>query len=467
MKAAHSYMVQLLCSSLLLLCFCFFTGSCRKFVTIPPPVNEVGSSSVFSNDGSAISAVAGIYSDMMVANLSFINGGFSVFNSLSADDIYNTSPNSTLDPFTNNDLLSTDFSVGGRLWTKGYEMIYDINACLEGLSRSSGISDSLKKQLRGEVLTARAICHFYLLQLFGDIPLVTTTDYRINAVMPRIPGTQVYEQIKNDLQEASLLLPTTYTSNERARPNKWAARALLARVFLYKGDWVNAENEANNVIQSGQYSIVTNLANVFLNNSNETIWQLVPVLSTTNTAEGNAFVPSSATVKPTYAITNGLLTVFETNDQRKINWTKTNTISGVPYVYPYKYKVRTITAGSARTEYNIVLRFAEQYLIRAEARAQQNNIDGSKNDINIIRSRAGLVATTANDQTSLLAAIAKERRTEYFAEMGHRWMDLKRTNKADAVIGALKSSWQTTDALYPIPFAEIRANPFLVQNPGY
>jgi hypothetical protein len=114
------------------------------------------------------------------------------------------------------------------------------------------------------------------------------------------------------------------------------------------------------------------------------------------------------------------------------------------------------------------LRLAEQYLIRGEARAHQNNVQGAQEDLNIIRSRAGLGATTANDESSLLAVIETERQVELFAEWGHRWFDLKRTGRADAVLSLEKApNWQSTDRLYPIPFEEIKINPSLTQNPGY
>ena len=116
----------------------------------------------------------------------------------------------------------------------------------------------------------------------------------------------------------------------------------------------------------------------------------------------------------------------------------------------------------------MVIRLAEIYLIRAEARAHQNNIAGAQSDINAIRGRAGLANTAAADQNSLLLAIEKERKLELFTEWGHRWFDLKRTNRSDAVLGPVKApGWQSTDALYPIPFTEIQNNRNVTQNPGY
>ena len=107
------------------------------------------------------------------------------------------------------------------------------------------------------------------------------------------------------------------------------------------------------------------------------------------------------------------------------------------------------------------------YLIRAEARAEQGNTAGAAADLNIVRQRAGLPPTTATDPAVLLAAILHERQIEFFAEWGHRWLDLKRTGAVTSVLSAEKSHWDVTDALYPIPANELTENPKLVQNPGY
>ncbi len=467
MKRIYASPLRLLRHFLLIIFCCCSAVACKKFVSIPPPAGEVTTPALFATEASARSAIAGLYSNMMVANLSFVNGGFTVYTGLSADEIYNSTTSATYDPFTGNNLLSTDFVVSSRFWTKGYELIYSTNACIEGLNRSSAIADSVKTKMLGELYFVRAYCHFNLLQVFGDIPLIVTTDYTVNAVLGRSRQEDVYLQIQDDLTKAVSLLPVTYASTDRARPNRWAAKALQARVHLYKKEWALAEAAASEIISAGTYSLPSSLASVFLTNSGETIWQLIPVLPTACTAEGNAFIPASATVRPSFVIANGLLNAFEPGDQRKTQWVKTNTVSGIPYAYPAKYKVASIAAGTAKTECNILFRLAEIYLIRSEARAMQSNFTGSRSDINVIRNRAGLGNTAAADQSALLAALEQERRVELFTEGGHRWFDLKRWGRTDAVLGTLKTGWQTTDALYPVPYADMQANPQLVQNPGY
>jgi hypothetical protein len=162
-----------------------------------------------------------------------------------------------------------------------------------------------------------------------------------------------------------------------------------------------------------------------------------------------------------------LLAAFEVNDKRRSNWIKSVIINGTEYHYPVKYRENTIA--TPRKEHNIVLRLAEQHLIRAEARAHLDQLPGAIDDINLVRNRAQLNNLhPALNASQCLAAIEQERRVEFFTEWGHRWLDLKRTNKATAVLAPVKNNnWQSTDQWYPIPFDEIRKNPNLQQNDGY
>lgn len=439
--------------------------SCKKFIQIDPPIDQITTETIFKDKETAVAAVNGLYSRMMDDNLYFLNGGISVLGGLSADEFSMTAPDIDLDPFYANSIPVTSSVIQSNLWRKAYTNIYQANLCLEGLAGSATLDNTTKTTLLGEMKVARALCYFYLVNLFGDVPLITTTNYEVNGSMGRTNGDAVYNQIIADLKEAKTSLGIAYPSSERVRPNKWVAAALLSRVYLYKKMWLEAEKEASDVIGSGTYTLVTPLANVFGNSSNETIWQLMPVLDLVNSAEGYAYIPvTTASRKPKYALTNSLLAAFETGDQRKVSWIGSKNVSGQITYYPFKYRVRT---GSPKTEYNIVLRLAEQYLIRAEAKAQQNRITEAVADLNIIRSRAGLATFTGTTVISLLSAIENERRVELFSEWGHRWLDVKRTGKADSVFSVSKPSWQSWAALYPIPQPELLLNRNLVQNPGY
>ncbi|GAA6765739.1 hypothetical protein AAFH68_16770 [Flavobacterium sp. CGRL1] len=115
-----------------------------------------------------------------------------------------------------------------------------------------------------------------------------------------------------------------------------------------------------------------------------------------------------------------------------------------------------------------MIRLAEMYLIRAEARARQGELSNSKEDLDKIRNTAGLSNTTAAAQEEILDAILRERRVEFFSEFGHRFLDLKRFGALDKALSSKKASWQTTDRLLPLPQRELNLNPNLEpQNTGY
>jgi hypothetical protein len=268
------------------------------------------------------------------------------------------------------------------------------------------------------------------------------------------------------LLEAQKLLFADYSfsGGEKVEPNKWAATALLARTYLYQKKWSQAEAQSGAIINSNLFSLPADLNSVFLMNSSEAIWQLMPVLPGFNTSEAQYLVITSNPTR--VSVSASTKNVFEVGDARSTSWLGTYTATnGNKYQYAYKYKING--RDLPLEEYYTVFRLAEQYLIRAEARAMQNNFTGAVEDLNMIRERAGLtpIDPTGLSQQQVLDRVEQERRAELFIEWGHRWFDLKRSGKIDAVLGAVKPDWQSKDALFPIPQSEINANPNLVQNP--
>ncbi|MES1181590.1 MAG: RagB/SusD family nutrient uptake outer membrane protein, partial [Flavobacterium sp.] len=446
---------------------------CKKFVDIDSPKTQLVSESVFKSDATATAAMLGIYSSLMNSNYSFINSQITIQGGLSSDELVDYSHEL---PYaeTYENSLSPDNSNVMVLWRDTFNYIYQSNAVIEGLTNNNNLTADTKSQLMGEAKFIRALCHFYLVNFFGDIPYIQSTDYKVNNTVSRLPASDVYKLIIADLKDSQTLLNEDYvdaqnnaynSDPERIRPNKAAATALLARVYLYTQDWANAEAQSNSVISNAAvYSLVPDLNEVFLKNSKEAIWQLMPVTPGINTPEGFQLILTAA---PGYfAISNDLLNSFEPDDNRKNDWIGQITDGTDTYYYPFKYKV--INSDNL-TEYYMVLRLAEQYLIRAEARCQLNDIAGAVGDVNVIRERAGLPDLPATlSQADCLAAIEKERRSEMFVEMGDRWLNLKRLNHADLVLQPLKSpNWQPTDVLYPVPQVQLIADVNMIQNPGY
>jgi len=440
--------------------------SCDSFVEVDVPKSQLAAPAVFEDYNTATAALTDIYSN--IRRKGILNGdGTGISSQLGCytDEIVSTEnvSNPTL-KFYSNSLLPTNSFVTDY-WNSAYNQIYAANSIIEGCSAGSKLTEAQKKQLQGEALFIRALIHFYLVNIFGDVPYITQTDYKENSIVSRVSTAQVYEKIISDLDSSIALLSSQYLQNQRVRPNALTAKALLARVYLYTKDYPDAANTASAVLNSQELYNLENINAVFLIGSKETIWQLQSGASGKNTSEGSFFIFTSG--PPQLVSLNSMLyNSFLSTDFRRSQWIKeVSDESGVWY-HPYKYKENYDTAVSK--EYSVVFRLAEQYLIRAEARAQQGDLIGAKEDLNKIRNRASLPDTPAVIQSEILDAILNERKFEFFTEYGHRFFDLKRNEKLDSVLGNVKPNWETTDRLFPIPQSELGANPNLKpQNPGY
>lgn len=482
--------------------FSLIGSGCKKVVDVDVPINRMTRQTLFSNDVTAIAVMNGIYASL--ANASNSVGGFlghSFWLGLAADElrILPGQTNTTLMAYYQNN-LNTDpiISTGADFWPTCYIHIYKFNDVIGGSEESSGLTPLVRQRLIGEAKFMRSYLFYYLVNLYGDVPLPLSTNYELNAVLPRTAKEQVYAQVINDLKEAIQLLPESFQdatllrpSSDRIRPTKWAAHALLARVYLYTGKNVEAELEATSVLNNSSLFSLQNLDNAFLRGSAEVIFQFQPTGSANfNTPEGYVFnLPATGPTTTTnvnnpFFLTSSLLNAFESGDLRRTKWINEVTPSSTTYFYPYKYKLGGAT--SPGTEFSTLLRVGEQYLIRAEARILQGGAKVAEGiaDLNMLRSRSrGEVTSVVPDplpalslamvQDSALQAVVRERRVELFAEQGHRWLDLKRWGKIDEVMSQESVDkgvvWNSFQQLFPIPQFDILRNPTLFgrQNPGY
>jgi hypothetical protein len=459
-------------------------SGCKKLVEVDAPVTSLNSANVYTTDATAISVLTGIYTNMSTAGLlggSSLNSFMDFIPELSGDEL------ALFSGETNSGLIACYQDIqtaqtNESFWTSGYSYLYTINAAIAGLNSTKSLTPAVQQQLLGEAKFLRALHYFYLTNLYGDVPLVLSPDYTVNAGLSRTPQAQVYEQIISDLTDAESLLSENYVdatllniTAQRVRPTKWAAMALLSRVYLYTGDYTDAKTRADTIINNSAAFQLVALDSVFYANSSEAIWQLQPVNEGWNTEAARLYIiPSTG---PSYNwpvyLSNELLDSFEMNDQRRVVWVDSVIVGSTAYYFPNKYQSATL--GNPVTEYEMVLRLGEQYLIRAEAQAEGagNGTSGAISDLDTIRQRAGLPPYAgATDKTSLLSAILHERQIELFTEWGHRWLDLKRTgaiNSVMSVVCPLKSpnSWQSYQQLYPILTTDITADQNLTQNPGY
>jgi hypothetical protein len=453
-------------------------------VQVDPPATDLINATVFQSDATAKAAIAGLYSQLSSAE-GFSGGSLSsmtYLGGLVSDELENHNLSPAYVEYSTNSVLPDNVILTSSLWTIPYAVIYKTNAVLEGLENSN-ITPELKTQIAGEAKFIRAFTHFYLANLFGGIPIVLTSDYRVNSTIKRASAEEVYQQITQDLIDAQKLLSPDYSfsNHERVRPNKFAATALLARVYLYLKDYAKAEEQATTVIDNTALYGLPVLSEVFVKNSNEAIWQL-------SRDDGNANDAITFTIVSTpdnAALRSDWVVSFDPGDQRRLNWIGTSIAGSSTYYYPTKYRE---TAPSPITEYSMVLRLAEQYLIRAEARINQpGKITDGITDLNMLRKRASLPSPDNLPPLPLelskedaMIALENERQFELFTEWGHRWLDLKRwpsrlspgdntLNRADDILQPLKPGWKKEWKLLPIPRVQILNDPGMAggQNPGY
>lgn len=419
------------------------------------PLDAIDATVALSDKNGIEKAVLGTYSSLQ--SLSYYGRTHVLFQDLVADNLIHPIDATSSDyaQVASNNILPDNGAIGG-MWNIMYDGINRANNIIEKVEEVKDMTREEKDQALAEMRFIRALNHFNLTNYFGDIPVRTKpTIGTADLTTPRTAKADVYTQIIADLLFAEQHLPTS--ASLKIRASKYAATALLARVFLYQGDNAKAKTKAGEVISNGGYTILPSYGSIFGGDgSAETIFEIdFNELDRNRIAEYN--FPRSLNGRREVAPAPGLIAAYEVGDQRK------NFSIAVNGLDSYSVKYDDLSTG---TDNVIVLRLADMYLIRAEAEAKLNgNISTIQQDVDRIRIRAGLSGTPAATYTALLNAIDKERRVE-FAFEGFRWFDLVRTGRAVDVLINVTNSNQT---LFPIPLDEIQTNkdPGMTQNPGY
>lgn len=437
-------------------------ASCKKWIEIPQSKNQVESPTVFADSLSANSALLGVYFTLGTASANALTTAKNL--SLYTDELFYTAT-ATAQQQYNLANVTPENTQNLATWVAYYNVIYQANAVIENLATSQTITANTVQRMQAEAKFLRAYCYFNLFYTYQQIPLLLGTNVNRNALAPPAAPTAIVNQIIADLLEAQSVLPSTYNGTGRVRANSYAAKALLARVYLYQKQWQNAITAVDALVNSNNYLPLPKPEDTFVATSKEAIWQCWNANGFV--ADATAVIPSTNTSVPAYILTSTFLQSFETKDLRKTKWVQTNTNNAITYYYPAKYKNRV--SNTTLPEYFTPLRMAEMLLIRAEALAQLNLVAQAVSDLNLVRARAGL-SEIAKDipQTTCVMLIEKERQIELFAELGHRYYDLKRWNALATVLLPIKPTFKSQAGLnFPIPNTELMYNKNLKQNEGY
>lgn len=447
--------------------------SCSEILEIDPPTDTLTEEEVYGNAANIKTAFTGLYSWHIHQNASYYQY-LDLYLPLMSDELKSDNT-SSYGIYYQNTYLPT-LSMMGNIWSTLYESIYQTNNFIEHVEATSLLGEETQKEYIAVAKWFRAYDYFLLSNLYGDVPLILKSSISEAKGVGRTKIAVINDQVTNDLLYAEQALANSEDTkkNVRTRLTTAAAQALLARHYLYTEQWQNAADVATKLIDGGVYSLEPDVNKVFLSSSKEVIfgfdmdgWQGTGTYQG-YTRHGILFIPTT-TKKVTYNLTDELANAItsDTLDAR-INWVDYLTISEKKVYYPYKYKNNT-NATASNYELQVFFRLAEQYLIRAEARAHLSDIEGALADINAIRSRAGVEPVEASTTAEVLTLVEEERRKELFIEgQGHRWFDLKRTSRADAVYSELDyKKWKSYKVLLPIPNMQILNNSNLTQNPGY
>lgn len=361
----------------------------------------------------------------------------------------------------------------GDTWRELYFAIQASNDVLENVPTINDPSLNAD-QIMGEAYFLRGMVFFYLTRYYGKIPLVTEASKSANQDfnVPRNEVEEVFEQIISDLTTAEDLLDAE--SQNRARASKGAARAMLAKVYLYRnapGDLELALTETEEVMADAQYQLVpgTDYASLYTvgeQNTSETIFEISyrPNTSVENQNLDRETVPFPNN-NPRMAPTEKIIEAFNQNPEDLRLPASLGEIDGRVYIKKYQNAPAEDVARGLQANNVIILRLADVVLMRAEILNELGRTSEAIPFLNQIRERAGLEPTTASSQDDVRLAIENERFLELAFE-GQRWFDLVRTGRAQEVIG--ERLFDPDRILWPVPGRDIDLNPNLLpQNPSY
>lgn len=430
--------------------------SCDSFLDVQPKASISDEQTIYDK-ASAETALRGVYNAL--ASSSYYGTSFQSIGYLSGDNIQWTGSQSQVQEFINHKVNAENSTVSSA-WIAIYAAVNRANQVISKVPAVTDptLTESLKNAIVGEAYFIRALAYFDLARTWGGVPLITkpTSTPSENSGIKRSTQAETYAQVLKDLDAAEPLLAETVNRYRATRKTVWA---LKSRYYLYQKDWAKAEEYASKVIADAvNYKLLTPYNAFFANNARGTQesvfeiffngtseindhrgqWQPQTNGGTRQWAPNDAFV---ALVNDPAKGGNRSTLVAKDNQSR---W----------YGNLY-YR-------SPGSDPSYIIRIAELYLIRAEARTQQNKLAEALTDLNVIRTRAGLTGTPATSKEEILLAIEDERKIEFALEP-HRWFDLVRTGRAAVVLNIAEPNRY----LMPIPSTQLQIDKVLEQNPGY
>ncbi|MBC7568765.1 MAG: RagB/SusD family nutrient uptake outer membrane protein [Spirosoma sp.] len=474
---------------LLVAVFSLLITSCTKQFIEILPVDTITVDGLFKTDKDYQDAVVGIYG---IYQDQYQNMYF--FGDIRADDAWDELVKGTagaVDNFT----LANDDGLLITTWRNYFKAITRANTLLEKINIADAAVVTNKNRHIGEARFLRALAYFDLVRIFGDVPVVTKSlSIDESYKTPREKVDRIYDEvIIKDLLDAESKLPEKYTGTNVGRATKGAARALLAKVYMTRKDFVKAEAKLQEVTTMG-YALLPNWTDLWDYTKNEHHSEYIYDIEYEQGLGGegsvytNRFTPKVTSMIAFYGIAGSvddqntphqvLFDLFQAKDKRKdITASKGYTDATGKYIpllvssnnmsaYTRKYIMRITAANDSPANWKVI-RYADVLLLLAEALNENGKTGSALPLLNQIRTRAGVDPYSTLTQAEMREKIALERRMELAFE-GHRWFDLVRTGQAFPVMQ--KYGMKAHMVVFPVPFAQIQLindRVIFSQNPGY
>lgn len=432
-------------------------SSCDEFLDVKPKDALATSETVIVDKSSAESALRGLYSAL--GDAGYYGTSFQSIGYLSGDNIQWTGSQSQVQEFINHKVNADNATISSA-WNAIYRTINRANNILAAVPqiKDATLSELLRNQILGEAYFIRGLAYFDLARTWGGVPIVTSPTKAAgdNANIAKSSVSDTYAQALKDFDAAEPLLPET---TDRYRATKKTVWALKARYYLYQNNYVKADEYATKIIADARYKLLKPFNAFFASNArgtDESVFELFYNGTTEVNAHRNQWQPQS----------NGGTRQWAPNDAL-VNLLNDPTVGGARNTLVAKDNQNrwygNLYYRTPGSDPSYIIRIAELYLIRAEARAQQDQLNDALDDLNAVRDRAGLQESTAASKEEILLAIENERRVEFALEP-HRWFDLVRTGRADEVLNVT----EPFRLVFPIPADQVLTDGDLVpQNNGY
>ena len=382
----------------------------------------------------------------------------------------------------------------GQYWQHCFNGINRANQVLDNVPKVT-MDETRKKQILAEAYFLRGLYYFHLVKAFGEVPLKSTSTQDISTTeVAKSKVEEVYAFLIKDLEQAAKDLPAT--PKDRGRAASGAAQGLLAKAYLYAGNWAKSGENAQALIQTNRYSLLPNVLDLYnpLKEDAARVEQIFAAefsaLSGLNGYDlAGFYAPASSPPvfsKTAFGSAFGYMSFYKSFnpvDKRRqtLDTAYVNSAGKLIGQSDATIKDRIIVkkfldpnSNGANGENNFpILRLADVYLIAAEAEARQNGPTAvAYTAINTVRKRAGIPDLTPGlTKDAFIEAVLQERSWELCYE-ADRWYDLTRTGKFKMVATVLNSYYpsrpvQDKHRYFPIPNIEVLTNSKIEQNPAW